>query len=330
MLDSLGLQGPAEAVYRAMLREPGITTAEVSASLGMEEGEVRRALDTLADLALIRRSWQDPSTILPVNPEAGLKALMAKRQAEVTRRQLEIEQIQAEAAQLVADYTSEFFFRYGQEIERLTTVEAVRHRIHELVQNVEDETLAFAPGGPQTPENRAASRPLAMSVLGRSVSMKTIYLESIRNDPGSVEHARWLVSMGAETRTAPYLPARMQILDRKAALLPLNPEDSSQGAVVVREPGIVATLCAFFDTVWRTATPMAEAKPRSHEPFSPQNRQLLQLLAQGHTDEVAARKLGISLRTERRMISELSERLGAKSRFQLGQRATQMGLLDSR
>ncbi|OIJ85373.1 hypothetical protein BIV25_44180 [Streptomyces sp. MUSC 14] len=328
MLDSLGLQGTTEAVYRAMLRQPGITKAEVAESLGLADADVRQALDVLGDLALIRRSWYDPSTLLPVHPEAGLKAVLTKRQAEVARLQQEIEAIQAEAAQLVADYTSEFFLSNGQELERLSKVEEVRHRLNDLVDTVEDETLSFAPGGPQTPENRAASRPLAVAVLSRSVSMKTIYLDSIRNDPDSLEHAQWLVSMGAETRTTPYLPTRMQILDRKTALLPLDPEDSSKGAVLVHEQGIVAALCAFFDTVWRTAAPVAQAKPRNQSPFSPQSRQLLLLLSQGHTDEVAARKLGISLRTERRMISELSERLGAKSRFQLGQRAGEMGLLN--
>ncbi|WP_308315343.1 helix-turn-helix transcriptional regulator [Streptomyces sp. ISL-100] len=63
--------------------------------------------------------------------------------------------------------------------------------------------------------------------------------------------------------------------------------------------------------------------------MTPQERELLRLLSQGFTDEGAARKLGISLRTERRMITEISARLGAQSRFQLGQRATEDGLLSS-
>ncbi|MYV72152.1 hypothetical protein GT043_40825 [Streptomyces sp. SID2131] len=52
---------------------------------------------------------------------------------------------------------------------------------------------------------------------------------------------------------------------------------------------------------------------------------MLRLLAQGYTDEAAARRLGISLRSERRLISELMEKLGAQSRFQLGRRAVENG-----
>ncbi|MFF7545213.1 hypothetical protein ACFZCU_16550 [Streptomyces canus] len=42
-------------------------------------------------------------------------------------------------------------------------------------------------------------------------------------------------------------------------------------------------------------------------------------------DEAVARHLGVSLRTLRRRVSELQERLGAASRLQLGMRACQRG-----
>jgi DNA-binding NarL/FixJ family response regulator len=48
---------------------------------------------------------------------------------------------------------------------------------------------------------------------------------------------------------------------------------------------------------------------------------VLGLLAQGNTDEVIAKRLGISSRTVRRISSELLEQLGARSRFQAGARA---------
>jgi DNA-binding CsgD family transcriptional regulator len=157
--------------------------------------------------------------------------------------------------------------------------------------------------------------------------MKTIYLDSVQNDQGSLEHALWLAEHGAETRTTPSLPLRLQILDRRYAFVPINPEDSSQGAVLVEEPGIVSALCALFELVWETAVPFTEKKTRPKGTVSPQERELLRLLSQGLTDEAAARKLGVSLRTERRMITEISTRLDAHSRFQLGQRATEDGLL---
>lgn len=56
-------------------------------------------------------------------------------------------------------------------------------------------------------------------------------------------------------------------------------------------------------------------------------RTLLGMIAGGDTDEAAARKLGVSLRTVRRMMAHLMERLEAASRFQAGVNATKRGWL---
>ncbi|MFI9584376.1 helix-turn-helix transcriptional regulator [Streptomyces sp. NPDC052236] len=328
MLDSLGLDMTADSVYRTLIQQPGISVSEIAGALNLQEAEVRESLDALADLALVRSSWQDPELLLPVNPEVALQVILAERQAELVRRQQEIEEIRAAAARLASDCTSEYSYGRGQGFELLTSVEAVRIRMDELVAATEQETLAFAPGGPQTAENRAASRPLADSLLARAVVMKTIYLDSVRNDPGSLEHALWLSEKGGETRTTPTLPLRLQILDRRFALVPINPDDSSQGAILVEQPGVVSALCDFFSLVWESATPLTGMKSRTVVGcISPQEKELLRLLSHGMTDGGAARKLGISLRTERRMITDISARLDAQSRFQLGQRATEGGLL---
>jgi predicted transcriptional regulator len=165
MLDALGLNGTVEMVYRTLLRKPGITISDVAGELGAQEAEVRESLDVLADLTLIRRSWQDPNTLLPTNPETALQAVLAERQAELVRKQQEIDEIRAAAARLTHDYVSEYSYGRGQAMERLPSVEAVRIRMDELVAATKLETLAFAPGGPQTAENRAASRPQAEALL---------------------------------------------------------------------------------------------------------------------------------------------------------------------
>jgi DNA-binding NarL/FixJ family response regulator len=56
-------------------------------------------------------------------------------------------------------------------------------------------------------------------------------------------------------------------------------------------------------------------------------RELLRLLAGGLTDEAAAWRLGISLRTTGRHMAALMSTLGAASRFQAGVQATRNGWL---
>jgi DNA-binding NarL/FixJ family response regulator len=61
--------------------------------------------------------------------------------------------------------------------------------------------------------------------------------------------------------------------------------------------------------------------------LSPGERELLLPLAKGMTDEAAAKRLGVSLRTVRRQMAALMERLGASSRFEAGLKAAQRGWL---
>jgi DNA-binding CsgD family transcriptional regulator len=58
--------------------------------------------------------------------------------------------------------------------------------------------------------------------------------------------------------------------------------------------------------------------------LSPREWQVLQLLAQGCTDEAVARSLDVSLRTVRRVTADLMARLGARSRFQAGLKASRI------
>jgi DNA-binding CsgD family transcriptional regulator len=54
-------------------------------------------------------------------------------------------------------------------------------------------------------------------------------------------------------------------------------------------------------------------------------RDLLALLAQGLTDDAAAKRLSISVRTERRIVADLMRRLDATSRFEAGVKAARRG-----
>jgi LuxR family transcriptional regulator of spore coat protein len=52
--------------------------------------------------------------------------------------------------------------------------------------------------------------------------------------------------------------------------------------------------------------------------LSDRERELISLLAQGHTDNSAAEHLGISARSVTNILRSLMDRLGVENRFQLG------------
>ena len=138
---------------------------------------------------------------------------------------------------------------------------------------------------------------------------------------------QWLAALGGETRTVPSLPMLMVVVDRETALVPLDPADGRAGALELRSPGAVAAMSALFEHVWSIGVPWGETPPRDARGLSTQEQELLRLLADGHTDEIASRRLGVSLRTVRRMASDMMARLGARSRFEAGVRAARHGWL---
>jgi DNA-binding CsgD family transcriptional regulator len=325
MLEALGVSLDAEAVYRAMLAEPRIGVTQIAERLGWPVGRVRDGLDELARLSLLRPSWESPGSLRLVSPEVGLSSLLAEQEAELIERQRQIAASRAAVAAVVADYADLHPSRQHSDIEQLVGIDAVRSWLEERAHAGVGEVLTFSPGGPLSEQSMQASRPLNEEALERGTQMRTIYLDSARNDPATLAYLRWLAEAGGQVRTAPTLPLRMVIFDRRQALIPVNPEHSTSGAVVQRGPGMVAALCALFDQIWQTAKPVGQERQRDDQGLTRQEQAVITLLAEGWTDDVIARKLGVSVRTSRRITAELTQRLGARSRFQAGARAVERG-----
>jgi DNA-binding NarL/FixJ family response regulator len=70
----------------------------------------------------------------------------------------------------------------------------------------------------------------------------------------------------------------------------------------------VSGLIALFDRHWSAAAPPAR---------STREEDVIALLAEGLTDAVVARRLGVSERTVTATVRTLMDRYGARSRFQL-------------
>lgn len=322
----LGLDALSESVYRVLLLHSADGPEEIAERLARGVPDVLAALERLADLALVRppgatRRWR------AVNPEAGLAALLSRQEAEASRRQAELEHSRGAMAGLIAEYARANGQSHASGVEMLTTLEDVRDRLEQLAADAMAEVLSFAPGGPQPAAVMEASRALDQQSLQRGVRMRTVYLDSVRNDQATVQYAQWLNELGGTVRTVPALPLRMIIADSAVAVVPLDPEAPGKGAVLLRSPGVLAALRALFEQVWETAKPLGEESQRDASGLTDQERQLLRLLADGLTDERAAQRLGVSLRTVRRMMSTLMTRMDSRSRFQAGIKAAALGWL---
>ncbi|WUD79022.1 helix-turn-helix transcriptional regulator [Streptomyces sp. NBC_00510] len=330
MLTALGLDSVAETVYRAMLRDPNAGVAALAHAVELSAEEVGEALDTLSELALVRPAAGDAGRLRAVSPDVGMEVLMGRQQAQLAAQQQRLEASRAAAAQLISEYAELRPATSHPGVEHLVGLDRIRDRLTVLTREVREEFLTFAPGGPQTAENMAASRPLNEDLLDRGVRMRTIYLDSVRTHRPTVEHATWLAGLGGLIRTTPSLPTRMIIMDRLTAMIPVSSDDTAAGAVLLTGQGTLTALCALFETTWDAAQPLGEIVPTDPHGLTGQQATTLRLLAEGHTDEAIAKRLGVSHRTARRIASELMDRLDARSRFEAGVRAVQRGWLPAR
>ncbi|MFF3005287.1 LuxR C-terminal-related transcriptional regulator [Kitasatospora sp. NPDC057940] len=327
MLTALGLDAVSESVYRSMLAHPGDGVRALAERLGRSEEEVRRCLDLLSELALIRPSYEREGELRAVSPQVGMELLMARQQADLAAQQLRIEASRAAAAQLIAEYADLRPAASHAGVEQLVGLDQIRDRIASLARGLATEIMTFAPGGGHSPESIEASRPHDRDLLDRGVRMRTVYLDSVRNSQPTVAYVGWLAELGGEVRTVPELPTRMIIFDRATALIPVSGDDTRAGAVVLTGHGTLVALCALFEHVWGQARELGPSVVRDEGGLSAQEATVVRLLAQGLTDEAIAKRLGVSSRTARRVATDLMERLGARSRFEFGMRAVQNGWL---
>ncbi|MFD7908512.1 MULTISPECIES: LuxR C-terminal-related transcriptional regulator [unclassified Kitasatospora] len=326
MLRALGLDAVSERVYRALLADPTADATLLAEQLALPQGEVTRSLDTLADLALLRMSREAADRQRPVSLERGIALLLKRQEEEVRARRAALEANRATAAAVTERATLERR-RIPTGTEQLDGLDEIQSCLESLAQGATTEIRSIVPTL-MTPEALEAARPLDEELLRRGVALKTVCHESARTNPPALAYARSMAAIGAQLRTAPALPHRLFVVDRATALVPLDPASPRPSAVMVTAPGIVAALGELFDRVWDTAVPLEDAPaPDRATGITPTERELLRILSTGLTDEGAAKRLGVSLRTVKRRMEDLMRRLDAGSRFEAGFKAGRRGWL---
>lgn len=148
----------------------------------------------------------------------------------------------------------------------------------------------------------------------------------------NIEWAANLKKAGASVRcTACDEETRdMAVMDQTTAIVrPAGVEGRENSRIlVIQNPAVAGVLHNLLhESASREAEPREPLPPTANSARQRQFHRILELMAEGCKDDVAARKAGISLRTYRRYVAEIMRKLGAESRFQAGSIAAQKGLL---
>jgi DNA-binding CsgD family transcriptional regulator len=325
VLRGLGLDAVCVQVFLMMHAAPDADAAEIAGRLNLDVSDVNEALDILARLTLLRSGLEPSSRLQPVSIERALSTLLRQHSEQLALQSDSLAMLQTAMKDLLSSPPAREENDGEADIEVLVGFEAIQSKLDELALRAVLSVDSISPGGPVPREVLEAGRPLDEEVVNRGVKQRLIYQNSMRNDSRSVEYARWMQSIGGETRYAAVVPPRIILIDGKLAVVPTSHDRPARRAFVIREPPIVALLMELFELTWAAADRLEQNAPAPGDPDKPssQERALLRLLAGGSTDEAAAKKLGVSVRTVRRIMADLMERLGATSRFEAGHRATQ-------
>ena len=117
-----------------------------------------------------------------------------------------------------------------------------------------------------------------------------------------------------------------KILDRKLVILEGPIVEGQRTAIACAHHATLRAAWEYWTTVWRDSAAIAGvlcSNPLTS--LSRRQRELAYLMADGHSDQVVAERLGVSLRTVRYEVSRLSRLVGARSRFGLGVRLGHLG-----
>lgn len=213
----------------------------------------------------------------------------------------------------------------GQWMSVLTDAHEIMQLVERLINGAIDEVLSLVTWVFEEPPDDASALTPPAALIEQGVAFRTIYDAEAVDDPLGRRLVDISVAAGEQARVLPGLAMKMLIVDGHTALLPLTPAGAS-GALVMRSASVIQGLYDYFELLWRRATPLGESQ-QDHG-LTANQRIVLRYLAQGHADEVIARKSGIGLRTVRRHIATIMDRLGAPTRFAAGAAAQREGWLD--
>jgi DNA-binding CsgD family transcriptional regulator len=324
--------------YAILLMQPDLDLEGFAERLELSLPEATTLLDQLVDLSLVRRQDETGQHMSPTTPFVAMRQIIDRERAALEARRQSLDESYDMLAGVLAELPASAVTatRVGDVdrgppadtagAERINGLHAVRRRLQELADCARREVLSFAPPARDPGAARAASRRPDLEVLRRGVITRTLYLDSIVNEPQALAYATDLLSAGGQVRLVPSLPIRLIIVDHEVAAVPIDPEDGTVGALILHDAGTVSAMVALFEAYWREGRPIPG--PSAADEFTATDVALLRLLASGAKDEAVARQLGVSVRTVRRAIANLMTRLNADSRFELGIRAASRGLLD--
>jgi DNA-binding CsgD family transcriptional regulator/sugar-specific transcriptional regulator TrmB len=321
-LMNLGISLDEEIVYRTLLREPKLGLPALATAL---DRPVAGIVERLVALGMVQTSADNE--LVAVSPGVAVERLIERRLQDIQSQLHQLMSAPHLVAGFLRDERKDGAAQTGVGVEVVEGLDQVRALIEELSFYTYKEMLAIQPAAAFSAAAIAATRRVDLRCLRRGVTMRTIVRREILDDGPTAAYLEELATRGAQIRLAEGPLERMLVFDRTTCVVPLDPQTTSRGALVIRAAGLISGLVTLFERAWAEAKiRLFDSTPAEPAP-SETERAVLQALARGDKDEAGARAIGISVRTYRSHVASLVQRLGAESRFQAALLARERGWL---
>ncbi|MER5891242.1 helix-turn-helix transcriptional regulator [Streptomyces sp. NPDC001941] len=324
------LRASEARIYARACSAGAVTVNDLEVETGLPGEEIRAAVRQLRTLRLLREADQSESRLIPVSPDSAKLQLLDPMLHEVRRLQDQAEAMRQTFDGLVHVYeeaASDRLKRKG--IEVLQERSGVRWAVNSMAASATDEVLTSHPGGARPPEVLHESVGRSRDLLERGVGIRTLYQHSAHFDVGTAAYVEHFTALGTQVRTLADGFPQLMIFDRERAILPLR--DQPDGAMIVTDPSIVDFTVAAFERAWAAASsfPLEYNRRQVMETSEDVKLSIMRLLVNGEDDKRIADRLGLSLRTCQRHISQIMKRIGARSRIHAGYLISQYDLLNN-
>lgn len=326
----------------------------IAESLGIPLDTVETIRRELQDLSLLQPSAHNPELLIPVHPDVAATELTSPAEHEIFQLRAGINEVKLRLGRLTPAYTEgrRQLSRARRGFEPITATGQVKWELKEQISECRSEILISGTSAPMPEDILEIVREKLREASRRGIRIRVLCCHATFADPASHTCTAELAGLGASIRSRPEVAGRLIIIDREFAVVfneALGAASTTGGgvadgtgdpgaaderlpspgglaaadedgpmAVTVNEPTTLTALSAGFDLLWQDAKPFGRDTARNASVTDDLKVAIVRLLAQGHKDEVVARRLGLSVRQCRRYVKEIMDELDAASRFQAG------------
>ena len=309
--------GPETEVYRYAVQHGVIDSFDAAAAaLGLPVAEMFTTITRLVELRLLRTDSAVGDRLVPVDPETAA-ALLVSPIERAMYEQRELADRLRDRIDTVTRPPTGAAAPVGA-IDGLVGVNEIRGLFKLAGESCRAEVLIQRPSHPDEDLLDELLDP-CYAALDLGVGVRVVCPHRSRAGFGSRAKAKRLIEDGAQIRTLSYLPQAAVVFDRSLAVMLSLPGPGEQPtARRIRDREVVRYLVDLFNQLWEGAAPFTTAEPGYADVTDSLHQSIARLMAEGLTDDVVARRLGMSVRTCRRHIAALLRNLDSVSRFQAG------------